>query len=413
MATLTGEELRSSSNKKIYAEPLISELCNVFTSDSPIASIPRVRIYASTTGYDGVVTETVIPTARQLIRPDFVTKTVSPSVPYNVMTDVFGSSSGQFKMNRRYLMVTDLSITCTSSGGHPVTKTVSVNFRPDNRAQILKEFTFTAHDGATITATFQGHVTWDTGQVFYNVVVTDEGGTTDTDIVINSATFIFRFVPVSSMVGRTKVTPKIETSDVTIDLNEDFLIDLTQEDIQDYRSIFRIDLARTLSEAIKRQILLNKDYDLSFFLQSAQGDISTNGAMATIDFNKYSTSASALNYHPASTLDVFKNIIPKISYVTGAIRRNFNMYPSYIVTGLNTAALLRSMQELIVAMPNLQGELGFNGGSVGNFMKMRVLESAAIPDDDVYLSTKAPQNALEQSTILDLIYMPLYIVNSN
>jgi len=127
-------------------------------------------------------------------------------------------------------MVSSLSITCTSSGGSPVTRTVSVNFRPDNRAQILKEFTFLAADSATITATFQGHVTWDNGVVFYNVIINDDGGTTDTDITINSATYLFRFVPVSSMVGRTKVTPKIETTDVTIDLNEDFLIDLTQED---------------------------------------------------------------------------------------------------------------------------------------------------------------------------------------
>jgi len=392
----------------IYSEPIISELCNVFTSESPIASIPRVRIYASTTGYDGVTTERVIPTSRQLVRPDFITKTVTPAVPFNVLTDVFGADSTKFKMNRRYLMVSSLSITCTSSGGSPVTRTVSVNFRPDNRAQILKEFTFLAADSATITATFQGHVTWDNGVVFYNVIINDDGGTTDTDITINSATYLFRFVPVSSMVGRTKVTPKIETTDVTIDLNEDFLIDLTQEDIQDYRSIFKIDLARTLSEAIKRQILLNKDFDLSYFLQSSQSDIIANGAYAVMDYTNY-IQTSGTGFQPSSALDVFKNIAPKIAFVTGAIKRNFNMYPSYIVSGLNTASMLRSLQDMVVSMPGLQGELGFSG-SVASFLKLKVLESPAIPDNEIYLSTKAPQNALEQSTILDLIFMPLYIV---
>jgi hypothetical protein len=230
LVTFTGEDLRSSLNKSIYSEPIISELCNVYTSDSPIASIPRVRIYATTTGYDGSTIERIIPTSRQMVRPDFVTKTIVPATPFNVLTDVFGANAASFKMNRRYLLVSNLSITCTSSAGGSTVRTVPVNFRPDNRAQILKEFTFLASDNKTITATFQGHVTWDNGTIFYNVVINDDGGTTDTDVVVDSASFMFRFVPVSSMIGRTKVMPKIETTDVTIDLNEDFLIDLTQED---------------------------------------------------------------------------------------------------------------------------------------------------------------------------------------
>jgi hypothetical protein len=155
---------------------------------------------------------------------------------------------------------------------------------------------------------------------------------------------------------------------------------------------------------------LNKDYDLSYFLQGAQTEINTNGAMVTVDFDKYSQAASTLNYHPTNAMDIFKNIAPKIAYVMGVVKRNFNMYPSYAVTGLNTASMLRSLQDMVVSMPGTQGDLGFSG-SVASFLKLRILESAAIPDDDIYLSTKAPQNALENSTILDLIFMPLYIVN--
>jgi len=163
-----------------------------------------------------------------------------------------------------------------------------------------------------------------------------------------------------------------------------------------------------LSEAIKQQILINKDFDLSYFLQGAQTDIAANGAMVTVDFDNYKLAGA--DYSPNSSLDVFKNIAPKIAYIQGVIRRNFNMYPSYIVSGLNTASMLRSLQDMIVSMPGVQGDLGFSG-SVASFLKLKVLESATIPDDDIYLSTKAPQNALENSTILDLIYMPLYIVS--
>lgn len=178
-----------------------------------------------------------------------------------------------------------------------------------------------------------------------------------------------------------------------------------------YKSIFKIDLAQTLSEAIKRQILLNKDYDLSYFLQAAQADILANGASVTMDFDNYNQSTSTLNYTPSSAIDVFKNIAPKIAYIQGAIKRNFNAYPQYIVSGLNTASMLRSLQDMLVSMPGVQGELGFSG-SVASFLKLKVLESAAIPNNDIYLSTKAAQNALQNSTILDLIYMPLYIVNN-
>jgi len=165
-----------------------------------------------------------------------------------------------------------------------------------------------------------------------------------------------------------------------------------------------------LSEAIKRQILLNKDFDLSYFLQGAQTDIAAHGAMVTVDFAKYSQATTTLNYMPTNILDAFKNIAPKISYVMSIIKRNFNMYPSYMVTGLNTASMLRSLQDMLITMPGVQGDLGFSG-SVSSFLKLKVIESATIPDDDIYLSTKAPQNALENSTILDLIFKPLYVVN--
>ena len=219
----------------IYSEPIIAELCNVYTTDTPIASIPRIRIYATTTHFDGTTTERIVPTARNLVRPDVVERSVVPGVSTNLLVSTFGSTNARnFKMNRRYLMVDSLSITCESSGGSTVNRTVSVNIRPDNRAQLLKEFTFLGADGLAISATFQGNVNWDNGVVFYNVIINDDGTlSTDTTVTVNSANYVFRFTPVTTMIGRTKVMPKIETTDVTIDMGEDFLIDLTMEDVQD------------------------------------------------------------------------------------------------------------------------------------------------------------------------------------
>lgn len=393
----------------IYAEPLIAKICNPYPVETPIASLPHVRIHSKTRNYDGTITEHVLPTPFNFVNADFVTVDCPSDRNTNIKSEIFGGDAEKFKMNRRYLMTKRLTLTRTSSASATDVINVDVNFVPDARSQIYKKFRFQGTDGAWVRCTFQGHVTWDTGNVFWNVVV-DDSDSTDDAPTFTSARFIAKFVPVESMIGRTEVFIKKEMNDYVIDPQDDFLITLTQEDIQDYRSIFKIDLARTLSEAIKRQVLLNKDKDLSFFLEAAEYDMQEAGTAVNFDFRQYSQTVGTTNYRPNSALDVFKNIIPKIAYVSNKIRYNFNMTPKYLVTGLNTATMLKSMQDMLVTMPGLQGELGFTGAT-SSFSKLEILESAAIGNNKMYFSTKAEQNSLEKMTIIDLIFNPLYIVS--
>ena len=172
---------------------------------------------------------------------------------------------------------------------------------------------------------------------------------------------------------------------------------------------FKIDLARTLSEAIKRQVLLNKDFDLKYFLEAAEGDIAANNAVANVDLRNYNRGGGNGDFAPANVLDIIRTIIPRIATLNGIIYRNFRIYPSYIITGLRTAALLKSLQDMMVNMPDNKGQIGWSGATA-QFAQMRVLECPAVDDSKMYLSTKAPQNALEKATIIDLIYQPLYIV---
>jgi len=44
-------------------------------------------------------------------------------------------------------------------------------------------------------------------------------------------------------------------------------------------------------------------------------------------------------------------------------------------------------------------------------LKLKILESVSADENKIYLTTKAPANALEKASIIDLIYQPLYIVN--
>jgi hypothetical protein len=156
--------------------------------------------------------------------------------------------------------------------------------------------------------------------------------------------------------------------------------------------------------------MLNKDTDLAYFLLAAEADMATNGTALTLNLANYETAGG--KFQPENVIDVFKAVIPRIAILSGMIRRNFNMYPTYMVAGLKTAALLRSLQTLAMAMPGIgQGDGGFGWtGDTASFLKMKVLESNAIGEGKIYLSTKAPNDALEKSTIIDLIYQPIYIV---
>lgn len=148
---------------------------------------------------------------------------------------------------------------------------------------------------------------------------------------------------------------------------------------------------------------------MAYFLGVSEPEMAKNGAAMTIDLDSFRTGVPSGTYQPNTVLDIFKNIVPYISTMISTIRRNYNMYPTYIVTGLKTASLLRSLQEFATNIPDVRGQIGFSGGT-SQFMQMKVLESTVIEDNKMYFSTKAPQNSLEKSSILDIVYQPLYII---
>lgn len=398
----------------IYAEPIVSELCNVYPVSSPVASIPRIKIMAYIRGYSGAETQVQIPTMTQSVRPGALLLTATPAIANNMFTLATAAagatvSGDLYRINRRYTIITTVNVREVTALAATINTAVSVVIKPDNRNQFIGTFTWNDDAGVAVVGSLTGHINYDTSVFTFNVIFT--GGTGTSTFSVQSAVVSMRFMPTNTMNGRIKVKIETEMTDVTIDPNEDFLIDLPPEDIQDYQAIFKIDIVRTLSEAIKRQIMLNKDADLAYFLLAAEADMTTNGTNLTLNLANYDVTGG--RFTPDNVIDVFKAVIPRIAIVAGTIRRNFNMYPSYLVAGLKTAALLRSLQTLAMAMPGIaQGDGGIGWtGDTAQFVKMKILESNAIGEGKIYLSTKAPNDALEKSTILDLIYQPIYIVS--
>jgi hypothetical protein len=198
--------------------------------------------------------------------------------------------------------------------------------------------------------------------------------------------------------------------DVNVDVRDSFEIRLDQEMIQDYTDIYQIDLIRTLSMAIKNQMLYNKDCDLAFLLRTHEPQFIANGSAATYKMTDYMTSGAG--FTPSNVLDVFKGVIPHITSVNRNIRKVFRADPQYIITGLKTASLLESLQAFMVGFQtNNYGEVGFSTqNSAIDFRKQTVLASDAIDDNKIYIVYRASNDDLTRTAIADLIYKPLYMI---
>ena len=390
----------------IYAEPVLNQICTPYPSESAIVTVPKIEITGEVKNSDGSVNSYTLPRPTQLIRGATEFIDLNP----NTNNDLFGLSSGGLvtsstsRINKRYFVID--SITITDDSTSPDTTTVvNVFIRPDARGQIQKEFTFTDGSSNDVTAKVIGNINWDTGVVTFSVTF---DGATGVNYTAQYATSRVMFSPTSGEVGRVKVKIKVSGWDIDIDTRDDFEIELISETIQDYRDIYNIDLIRTMADAIKRQIMLNKDFDISYFLQMNEPEIINYGAAQTVDFDQFTLASG--DYKPSNVLDIMKGIIPYCNTVTRTVERNFRAAPQYIVTGVKTASMLDSLQEYVVNNKQIHsGETGFAEKNI-TFRKQQVVSCPAIPDDKLYFVFRAPNNDKSRSAMLDLVYKPLFIV---
>ena len=163
--------------------------------------------------------------------------------------------------------------------------------------------------------------------------------------------------------------------------------------------------------AIKTQMLLNKDQDLSMFLQAYEPNFAANGAASVVDLRAFTTGAHNAQFSPRNVIDVFKGVIPFISATTRRIHKNFRAAPQYLVAGEKTAAILESLQSWEMNVPGMSaGEFGVGDSNVINFRKQTILCCNALPENKIYLVYKSNSDDLSRCAIADIIYKPLYIV---
>ena len=209
----------------IYAEPIVSELMNVYPVGAPTISIPKVEIKATVTTFDtvsGVPTPVVytLPDNRNSVRPGFITDVVAGGTIHNFYTSLGGGANDidpeKMIMNRRYTMVTQ--VTVTQSGGNP-NVVQQITIRPDNRSQLLSSFVFTNAAAEDVLCSITGHVNYEKGTAQINGIFekADGSGAPSLTHTLQDATFSLKFTPTHTMAGRTKVTISTELTDITID----------------------------------------------------------------------------------------------------------------------------------------------------------------------------------------------------
>jgi len=394
----------------IYSEPVLSQAVNVMPVSKGMITIPRITVTSSVKNPDATVTTNNIPRENVLARGAAETINVLPNVSNDLFTLSAGNANGMTtstnRVNKRYLVVTAINVTDTAGGGS--TYDVAVGIRPDARGHFRKTVVHNDTAGAAVTYTIMGDVVYDNGTMQYSV--THTGGTGGATYTTNHVKTNVIFSPITGDIGRVKVKLVDEGWDVNIDVKDDFEIDLQTETIQDFRDIYNIDIVRTLSSAIKQQIMLNKDFDISYFLQAAETDMASLGASASVDLALFKSGGSK-GVQPEDVQSIFKSVLPSISSVSAAIRRNHRADPQYLLTGYRAGALLQSMQAQYFNFADGKHGVGGKMANAISFQSQTVITSGAIPDDKIYVVYKAPGDDLSRSAIIDLLYNPLYIVS--
>ena len=206
-----GRFCESSSNIKvpilvdIYSEPIISEICNVYTVDKPQISIPRIKIRSVTKSYDGTrEIENIIPTATKLVRAGAIEIAVTANSTINAFTAA-SLDRTFFRMNRKYTLLTKVTIEETT-GTDTYTHDINLNLRPDNRNQIAYSFTFKDHgvvnpsnpDSNVVECTLNGHVNYDTGAIQMHAIFA--GGSVGSTFTVDQIKFNLNFTPVETII---------------------------------------------------------------------------------------------------------------------------------------------------------------------------------------------------------------------
>jgi len=370
----------------IYADPMLSKVVTTYPYDKPTMTIPRLRWVAKVIDETGATKEYLFPTATEMIRPQF--KEI-PTASVDNLFDILSVQKGDFRISKRNFRFS--AITDTAAG-----TTIAISAQADARGNVMHTFS----DG-TNEYKLQASVDFESGAVTWSVVSLDGGVA-----VFDETTAKFRMFGNGNGRQVVKSYPRQDAIDIDADIEDSFEVENLEEVIQDWKALYDINILAELKNHVKDQIKLNRDFEIADLLEANMPFADTIGQVVTIDMASFQD-GGATGLRPVVTQDIFKNIIPPLNALMERMRRQNNMEVQYLVVGIDTAAVLKSLQEFAIRFEGMTGTTGFTG-SAGAFGKLEIVESYAVRPDLIHLVTEAP--TMGQSSLVMVMYKPLYII---
>ena len=387
--------------------------------NQPIFTVPKMKMIATVKNSDGTTDAWTFPRALFLMRSGIEYLEVKPKITNNLfeLSKSYPNNVNPelSKINKRYTTLQTLYITIkdlTTSEDQSIEYPISI--RPDSRSQLNTEFEIGYKD-TIIKCTLIGHVNYDSGLLQFNLS-TNLPKTSNLAITLDKAKLSTLFTSRTGDTGRVKISVRMSGMDMSIDVNEDFEFDLDVETLQEYNDIYNIDLIRTMSVAIKGQLLLNRDHDIANLLETAEPEMKLNHTYDSIKFVPLFDGNGILS--PGYYQAIYQNIIPKLTLITRYMYYNTTLIPTYLLCGIKTSAMLESLQEFSISFPEMRSGVGGFNNTYGHdtvdkhsFRYYNILMSHAIPDDKIYLMYKPTTTEEEHyANIVHFIYKPLYMV---
>jgi len=375
--------------------------------DKPLITIPRLRLKSKTKLLTGEVVEEYLPSSKNFIRPKPIEIDLYPNFNNKLFDVTYGGvviTSDKFSINMKEFEISAINITETISS---TDISIPVMIKPDGRNQ-LKEVEF--YDNLKLE--LFGNIDKDRGVVTYNIIITNSDITKN--YILNNITAKVVFNATKS---NSETTPTVvivnESTDINIDIADEFKLEISSEILQDYRAIYNIDIIKTISDAIKNQIIYNEDFSIYKQLYKNINYFKNNNTYDEIDFQIYRDTKVWLSPNEVSA--ILSAILPRLIYVSRKIFNNSYFNPKYIITGLKIASVIESLQEIIPRFQEYnQGKIDYHKGALFSEEKVkedyefRILSSAAINDNYMFIISEEMNK--DNPVLTELVYKPLYVI---
>jgi len=375
----------------IYADPMLAKVVTVYPYDKPTMTIPRLRWVAKVIDETGATKEYLFPTATQMIRPQF--KEIDTN-PVDNLFDIMNVQKGDFRISKRNFRIASINVDDVNGN-----EDIPVNAQADARGNIM--YGGIAIDGGEYK--LQAQIDFETGDVTWSIVTITPS---NNQVTFNTAKAKFRMFGNGNGRQVVKSYPRQDIIDIDADIEDSFEVENLEEVIQDWKALYDINILAELKNHVKDQIKLNRDFEIADLLEANMPFAETIGQVVRVDFSAFQD-GGVTGLRPVTIQDIFKNFVPAMNALIERMRRQNNMDVQYLVTGIDTAAILKSLQEFAVRFEGMSGQTGFTG-STGAFGKLEIVESYAVRPDLVHLVTEAP--TLGQSSLVMVMYKPLYII---